>query len=357
MQALKRAALRSAMLRVAALVVCSTLIAAPAIAAPHTQATISRQAAMQLAASVDTGTRVEQLMQHTVSGSTPEALKLLEQTSRQPGWPGAARDLAVHRYAERLRELPASAVSPELLSWLEAYTPLTWVQHEDHAGGSTPLLNTRATIAGVQNDWRREESTLAGLALVNAGPRALADSWVMETHPAVRAGYLQALEQARPAQRQALTRHATERAAQNPALAILAGWAALLDGDLASLEVLLLMPGHADTARLLREAAPLMSAEATSALLMALAEHGPASTAALAIAELYDQAGPEAREWMLQRLADPVLGASAALALARDRTPGLAERLQALSQSRDALLAARARLALQGHLPAAEPEP
>ena len=58
---------------------------------------------------------------------------------------------------------------------------------------------------------------------------------------------------------------------------------------------------------------------------------------------------------MLKLLGDPLLGSSAALALAHKPGADLKQKLQKLSKSADPLTAARARLALAPQTPAQEP--
>jgi len=329
-----------------ALALAALVAGAPLHAAGQLASHPDRESALALAQTVDSRPTVNQLYAFTVSGSTPEALNLLQLTRNRGDWPLPARDLALQRYAEQLRDLPASAVATELLDWLEAHEPLTWVPHEDHAGGLVPLFNLRATIAGVQNAWQRQEAMLEGLALLNSSARALADAWLIETRTASRAGYLQALEQAGDAQLRQLGRHAARRASRQPELAPLAGYAALLGGQFETLAEVLTLEPSADTARLLRAAGQRLEPADAARLLARLVKTAPAPTASLAIAALHPRAPAETSKQLLQLLGDPVLGASAALALAHEPGSDLQARLRKLSKSADPVTAARARLAL-----------
>ena len=283
--------LNSRLLRALALAALVAGVSAPAAGEPVVR--WERDAALAMAQTVDSRPTVNRLFTFTVSGSTPEALDLLQLTRNRNDWPPPARDLALQRYAEQLRELPASAVATELLDWLEAVEPLTWVAHEDHAGGEVPLFNVRATVAGVQNAWRRQEAMLEGLALLGSSPRALADAWLLETHTASRAGYLQALEQAGTTELRQLGRHAARRAARQPELTPLAGYAALLSGELDTFARVLTLAPNADTARLLRAAGQRLEPAACARLMARLLESAPPTTAALAIAELYPRTPAE----------------------------------------------------------------
>lgn len=334
----------SRVLRALALAALVAGAAAPAADPPALRQ--DRDTALALAQTVDTRPAINQLFTLTVSGSTPEALDLLQLTRNRNDWPAPARDLALQRYAEQLRELPASAVATELLEWLEAIEPLTWVAHEDHAGGAVPLFNVRATVAGVQNSWRRQEAMLEGLALLGSSPRALADAWLLEPHTASRAGYLQALEQAGSAELRQLSRHTARRAASQEELAPLAGHAALLSGRLDNLATVLALAPNAETARLLRAAAQQLEPADCARLMARLVTTASPTTASLAIAELYPRAPAQMSGQLLKLLGDPQLGGSAALALAQHPDADLQQRLQKLSKSADPLTAARARLAL-----------
>lgn len=310
-----------------------------------------RDAALSLSKSVDSSEQLRQLLSLTVSGNTPEVLDSLQFIRHRDDWPMPARDHAIHTYTQQLRSLPAHAVAPEVLVWLESYQPLAWINHEDHAHGLVPMFNIRASAVGVQNSWRRQEGILEGLALLNSAPRSLADAWLIDPHPATRAGYLQALQQASRPQLRALAKHAVHRANRQPELAALAGHAALQLHDVQTFGHAIIRGGDADAARLLRTAGKTFSASDNALLLRKLMRKASDSTASLAIAQLYPVSSEQSRQLLINHLANPALGATAALALASDPDPALQAELKALGKSKNSLVAHRARNAMEANEP------
>lgn len=317
--------------------------------AVHGDSPTSRETALALARSVDTGQVRQQLLDWTVAGSTADVLGLLEHTSQRDDWPAAAVDAALHDFAQELRRLPRTAVPPEVLTWLGAYRPRAWVAHEDHAASLVPLFNVRGVAAGVENDWRRQDALLEGLALVASNPRSLVDAWLIERHPASRLGYLQALAQANPDQLREVGRDARRRLDAHPELTALAGQAALRDADVPALGEVLALGSGPDLTTLMRQAARQLPAEASAALLDSALATGSGLTAALAIAELAPAAAGFAstQELLIAQLEDQQLGPTAALALSRVASPGTLSVLQHLATGDDSKTKARnARLAL-----------
>ncbi len=133
-----------------------------------------------------------------------------------------------------------------------------------------------------------------------------------------------------------------------PELTPVAGKAALLLGDAAALERVVATGEGPELAYILEAAGTLMPAESNLALLAHAIAAAPASTAALAIAQLFPhlKADPAATRLLLSKLGDPELGGAAALALANAGTPQALVGLREAANSGEGLAASRAQTAL-----------
>lgn len=312
------------------------------------EANWDRESALAVARSHDLTTTRQSLLNLTISGSTVDVLDLLQDVSARPDVPGPARDYLVYAFAQDLRGLPASAVAHEVITWLKAYQPNTLIPHEDHPRAAVPLFNVRAAAAGVEHGWLRQDAMLEGMALLKSNPRALVDVYLIETHTAARLGYLATLEQASPAQLAMLSKFATRRLAARPELTPLAGRSALLAGDLAALEDVIVHGEGPALAHLMRQAAQrLDSSDGARLMEAAIRQSGPIN-ASLAIAELGPVVSrePVAQALLLDQLGSPELGGAAAIALARSPSPQIRQALDKVKTSGDELSATRARMAL-----------
>lgn len=307
----------------------------------------TRESAARALSQVDTSVTVQSLTELTVAGAETDLLLLLDATRERGDWPAPARDAAVFEYARALSKLPADAVPPVVMSYLGNYTSLTWVPHDDHHHGQVPLLNVRAVARGVENGWLRQEARFEGLALLRARPDSLVDAWLIEAHPAVRAGYLEALEQSTPQHISAVSRAAGDRLAGRPGLTALAGRAALLADDEDALGVVLAQ-GEGPALQHLMQALPTEDATRTQRLFEAALSSANPDSATLAIALLYPSlAGTsDADAALLARLGDGTLGAPAALALATSPARDTQLALEALATTSDRPESRRARMAL-----------
>lgn len=310
---------------------------------------MEREAALALSRTVDTGDTRLQLLDLAVAGNATDVLTLLQESAQRRDWPEPARDRLLYDFAQSLRSLPRAAVPAEVLTWLGAYQPLTLVPHEDHVTASVPLYNVRGVAAGVENDWRRQDALLEGLALIASHPRSLVDAWLLDDHPASRLGYLQAIEQAQAGQLQELGKHARRRLDAHPDLTPLAGQAALLGGDVESLGEVFALGAGASLAPLMRRSAAQLAPEASAALLESTLAMASGTNAALAIAELSAAAAgiPHTQDLLIDRLGDQQLGTTAALALARVASDQSLQRLRSMAEEGGGTSAQHARLALE----------
>lgn len=306
------------------------------------------RAAHQALAQVDREAAVRDLLSLTIAGSEAELFDQLETLRANRDWPAPARDAVAWSYTQALRELPSGSVSPDLLEWLKTWKPAALIPHEDHGEGWVPQFNVRAAAAGVEHDWLRQEALLEGLALVGSHPRALADAYLIETEAPVRAGYLQALDQAAPTEIAGVKVVALARLRGEPDLAPLAARAAALSRDVTAMRRIVDLGDGPAVLHMLRHAAATLGSTDRIALLRSTLLSPNREGAALAMAELYEGlAGlPAADAALLARLGDPDLGAAAALALAG--SPALDTRLalEALAAGVDGPRTRRARLAL-----------
>lgn len=312
------------------------------------EANWDRESALAVARSHDLAPTRLSLLSLTVSGSTVDVLDLLQDISARPEVPGPARDYLVYAFAQDLRGLPASAVAHEVITWLKAYQPNTLIPHEDHPRAAVPLFNVRAAAAGVEHGWLRQDAMLEGMALLKLNPRALVDVYLIETHTAARLGYMATLDQASPEQLAMLSKFATRRLAARPELTPLAGRSALLAGDLAAMEHVVVHGDGPALTHLMREAAQQLESADGMRLMEAAIRHSGPINASLAIAELGPMVSrePAAQALLLDQLGSPELGGAAAIALARVPSPQIRQALADIRTSGDELSAARARMAL-----------
>jgi len=317
--------------------------------AVHGASVMDRATALAVARSVDTKSWRHEVLDATVAGSTADVLERLDFTAHRTDWSDQAVDGAIHDYAQALRGLPRGAVPAEIMTWLKAYEPRAWVAHEEYAAARVPLFNVRGVAAGVENDWLRQDALLEGLALIASNPRSLVDAWLIETHPASRLGYLQAVAQARPDRLSEVSRNARYRLDRHPELTALAGRAALQAGDVPALGEVFVHGSGPDLALLMRDAALALPPEASAALLDNTLAASSGLNAALAIAELapVSSAFPSTQALLLARLDDSGLGPTAALALSRVASPASLKELKRLAGDQKAKSARLARYALE----------
>lgn len=320
----------------------------PAPAAPQPSAGWERDPALRAVATVDLDPILSTLDQLTLTEDEAGLLETLDLTARRADWPAPARDAALYRYALSLRRFPSRSVPAPVIRWLEGYRAQALVPHEDHPGGRVPLFNVRAATTGVTHAWLREEAVLEGLTLARVEPRGLVDAFVLETHPAVRAGYLEALAQSAPEHARAVNAVAARRLAATPALTPLAARAAWLTRDPDALQNVLRLGSGPAVHHVLSTVAREAPKTLQRALLDGALRSPDPQAARLTIAGLYPAlAGePAVEEALLARLGDERLGAAVALALAGSPSARTRSALEALAATPDRPASRRARLAL-----------
>jgi hypothetical protein len=331
------------------LLFCTGMLLGQPAAAELYEPNWDRESATHAARSVDTDPLTNDLLTLTLSGQPNEVIDLLNTTATRQDWPAPARERAVHQYTRELARLPSDAVSRKVMDYLTNWQVQTLIPHDDHPQSALPMYNIRGAAQGVENSWRRQEAALEARALMASNPRGLVDAYVLESHPAARRGYIEALGQASKVQLNGVGRSAAGRIKQHPELTGLGGQAALMAGDLDLLEQVFIHGQGAALGHLMRASAKTLPAADNAALLAATLGDGPALNASIAIAELTGSASaePGTEVLLLDHLENPELGGAVALALSRHASTDTLKLLHDLANDGEGLAAQRARLALE----------
>jgi len=276
-----------------------------------------------------------------------KALNKLKQIETRSDWPLPVREAVIYQFTRSLAELPRDAVATEVMQHLRSYQAQTLVPHEDHGEHSVPLFNIRAAAAGVESGWQRAESGVEAAMLLETNPTALVSTYITSTNPIQQAGYLDALQYAGIADVVAVQNVSLERLGQEPGLTPMVGVTTLITLDAFAVEQLLVNgrgPGLSSTLKKLDERLQVAD---TAALLDFAIQQAPASNATLAIAAWWPRLKHDSvtRDLMIDLLADPALGASAALALAQSPDIQTIKALQDTAKG-SSVAARRAQMAL-----------
>jgi hypothetical protein len=306
-----------------------------------------RSSAMAAVRAVDIDTAVDEIGELSSLADGANTLARLNQVENRGDWPLPAREAVIYQFTRSLAELPRDAVASEVMQHLRSFQAQTLVPHEDHTGVSVPLFNIRAAAAGVENGWQRMESGVEASILLETNPATLVPVYMASTNPNQRAGYIDALRYAGKADVVTVQNAALEQLGESPGLTPMVAATAVITTDTFAIEQLLVNGrGHGLSATLIKLDKRLQSAD-TAALLAFAIQQAPASNATLAIAAWWPRLrhDPFTRDLMIDLLADPALGASAALALAQN--PDI-QTIKALQNSAigDSVAARRAQMAL-----------
>lgn len=311
-----------------------------------------RESAVQIIELADTGERRAELRGAVLAGDETAVLALLESTASDPLWPAPVRESVLFQFAQELKHLPASTVPPAVTAFLRSYRPQVRVAHEDHSTAAVPLFNIPAAAWGAEHLWLREESAYTGARLLARDPQALVERYRAERRGPARSGLIDALDQAGAHALEEVALGALAVIEQQPDLFRLAASAALRANDAPLLRESLRHGDGPALARLLRATSGILPRADTHALLVDLLEHLPPAAAAVALAELAPLLADHtaSQELLVALLAEPMLGSSAALALATTASHVMLARLRDLAAADPASLTARrAALALQLH--------
>ena len=285
--------------------------------APSTQ--WDRSSAMAAARSVNIDKAVYEIGNISSPADGEATLSQLKHLETRSDWPLPAREAALFEFTRSLAGLPRKAVAIEVMQHLQNYQAQTLVPHEEHSDTLVPLFNIRGAAVGIENGWRRTEFAIDAARLLETNPSRLVSGYMESTDHNRRSGYLDALPYADMIDVVAVQSAALEQFDQNPGLTRLIGTTAVITGDTIAAQQLLINGSGAGLSTALRQLDESLQTSETAALLIYAIEHAPASNASLAIAAWWPRLRHEAdiRDLLVDKLADPALGAAAALALAQ----------------------------------------
>ena len=278
-----------------------------------------RSSAMAAVRSVNIDKAVYEIGNISSLADGEATLSQLKHLETRTDWPQPAREAALFEFTRSLAGLPREAVAIEVIQHLQNYQAQTLVPHEDHGDTLVPLFNIRGAAVGIEHGWRRTEFAVDAARLLETNPSRLVSVYMESTDHNRRSGYLDALPHADMIDVVAVQSTALEQFDQNPGLTRMIGTTAVITGDTFAAQQLLINGRGAGFSTALRQLDESLQASETAALLIYAIEYAPASNASLAIATWWPRLRHEAdiRDLLMDKLADPALGAAAALALAQ----------------------------------------
>jgi len=319
-------------------------------AATYSQTPVTRwdrSSAMATVRAVDIDAAVYEISDVSSLADAAATLGKLRNMETRSDWPLPAREAVIYQFTQSLAELPRAAVATEVIQHLRDFQAQTLVPHEDHGGVYVPLFNVRAAAAGVENGWQRAESGLEATVLLGSNPAALVSGYMQSTNPNHRAGYIDALHNAGMTDVVAVQNAALEQLGEAPGLTPMVAATAVITYDTFAVEQLLLNGQGAGLSSALMKIDQQLPLTDTANLLVFAIQQAPVSNATLAMAAWWPRLRHDAatRELMVDLLDDPELGASAALALAKNPDIQTIKILQDTSDG-DSTAARRAQMAL-----------
>jgi len=299
---------------------CFCVFVDPTFAVNQTSSTQwDRASAMAAARSVNIEREVYEIGNISSLSDGKTTLAKLKQIETRSDWSMPAREATLYEFTRSLAELPRAAVADEVMQYLRNYQAKTLVPQEDHQNALVPLFNIRRAAAGVENGWQRREFAFEAIELLETKPAALVSRYVESSNHNQRSAYLDTLRQADIDVVLAVQNAALEQFGQASMLAPMVGITAVITMDRFAMEQLLTKGSGAGLSSALRQLDEELQTSETSDLLIYAISAAPAGNASLAIAAWWPRLRHEAviRDLLLDTLADPALGAAAALALAQ----------------------------------------
>jgi len=274
-------------------------------------------------------------------------LEKLQQLETRSDWPLPAREAALYKFTRLLAGLPREAVAVEVLQHLQAYQAQALVPHEDHGGTLVPLYNIRGAAAGVENSWQRAEFAIEAVSLLETDAAGLVSAYVESGDHNQRSGYLDGLRQAGMNDIADVQSTALDQLDRVPTLTPLVCLTALITTDTSAIRQLLVNGRGAGLSSALTQLSERLGTADMAGLLTYAINEAPAVNASLAIAAWWPGLRHDAaiRDLLLEHLADPEVGATVALALARGPDIQTIKALQDTADG-DSVAARRAQMAL-----------
>lgn len=274
-------------------------------------------------------------------------LESLQAVENRSIWPLPAREAAIYQYTQSLASLPRDAVDALVMEYLHNYQSLVLIPHEDHSDSAVPLFNIRGAAAGVENSWMHAESLSEALMLLETNPEALTGLYLKATRLSQRSGYLEALRQTTTANVQTVQDTALDQLTTSPSLTRLLAVSTTITAAPIATRKILSDGSGAGLAAALDVLGVRMSMSEKADFLKFAIEKAPANNAALAIAAWWPALSHDAktRQLLIDKLADPDLGSSVALALAQSPDIQTIRELQLVAAT-GSIAAKRAQLAL-----------
>jgi len=307
-----------------------------------------RSSALAVVKSVDIDAVVGEMGDLSSLADGTATLTKLKNIETRDDWPLPAKEAAIYQFTRSLATLPRDAVAIEVIQYLENFQTRVLVPHEDHGTVSTPLFNVRGAAAGIENGWQRTEQASAAKLLIESSPAAMVAAYQNATNHSQRSGLLDALHWADQDDVIAVQNIALDQLEAKHELTAVIATTVVITMDSFAIQQLLINGRGAGLSSVLEQLDSQLPTRETAELMVFAIDHAPASNAALAIAVWWPRLShkPETREFMLGLLADPSLGANAALALAQSPDLQTIKALQDLAGG-DSIAANRARMALE----------
>lgn len=278
-----------------------------------------RQSAMAAVRSADIKIVVNEIGNTASLADGNATLKSLQRLENRSDLPLPAREAALYEFTRSLAQLPRSAVAVEVMEHLKNYQAQALVPDEDHGQTLIPLFNIRGAATGIENGWQRTEFAFEAIEKLETNPEALVSAYAESSNPNQRRGYLDALRQARIDDVETLQNVALAQFDREPGLTRLLGLTCVITTDQIAIQQLLVYGRGAGLSATFRQLDERLPASDTAALLSYAIQYAPPENASLAIAAWFPRLRHQAamRDLLLDQLADPSLGSTAALALAK----------------------------------------
>lgn len=309
---------------------------------------MDRSLAIEAINQTDTSSVLGPLFQLARAENDRELLEVLASIEEDPSMALPVKDYLIFNLAAGLSDLHPNAVSNQVLEFLESYQVKTLVNHHDHPHMAVPLFNVRAAVAGLRNNWERQQALVRSDRLLQTN----LDQWIssyLSASMAERRGFLDALEFASPGQLRKLGLSSLAQLDDFPELTLITASAALHSGDIELLENSISAGSGPDISEVLARSSRQLSIDQSIRLLEHCMGLDSDAKAALAMAHLappyLDQ--PEVQQMLFATLSDRNRGAGAALVLGQSNSPEIQYKLRDIAAKDKGLAGQRAEMAVE----------